>query len=337
MSFEPIVLLATSEMVDLARRICQRLNDGAGTRGRFCLVEVWETHFANGEIKTKIPETIRRKEVYFLTSLQTPDPNTAVMRCLMTLDAISRASASSITLVTPFMSYTRQDRKDEPRVPITARLLADLIQVNRKVERVLTVDLHADQIQGFYTIPVDNLYGALVHRDYFRKKHQGLRNRMVVVSPDLGGVVRARRFARMLDPEIPVYSIDKRRPRPNQVEVMNFVGGSVEGKEVIIYDDMIDTGGSIIAAANEIRERGATSVTAVASHAIFSSKSGVPAEKAFADSGIQVVVTESIPRDEKYRIEHQDWLTVLPLDYLLGEAIHEASIGNGSISRLFEK
>jgi len=203
------------------------------------------------------------------------------------------------------------------------------------VARVLTFDLHSDQAQGFFTIPVDNLLAAFVQAPYFKSLYGGDYRKVVVVSPDFGGAIRARRFAELLG--VPVYVIDKRRVKPNQAEVINFVGGNIAGKNVILYDDMIDTGGSIVAAANEARRRHARSVTAVATHRIFSPKDGKSAEQRLKDAGVNVVVTESIPCSPEYRAEHRDWLTVLPLDEFLAEAVHQASTVGGSVSALFGK
>lgn len=324
------VLLATEEMENLGRRMAEGLARRDRTFG-FAVIKT--IRFANGELVVQIAETIRRRQVYLLTSLQVPDPNTAFMRLLIAIDAIARASADGIALVLPFMSYLRQDRKTGSREPITARLAADLIQVNGRVGRVLTFDLHSDQAQGFFGIPVDNLLAAFVHAPHLKKLYNGDCSNVVVVSPDFGGAIRARRFAQLLD--VPVYVIDKRRLRPNQAEVINFVGGDIAGKDILLYDDMIDTGGSIAAAAREAKRRQARSVTAVATHRIFSGKDGKTAEQRLKDAGVKVVVTESIPCSTDYRAEHSDWLTVLPLDEFLAEAVWQASKVGGSVSSLF--
>lgn len=324
------VLLATDEMAGLGQRMAERLAKRDETFG-FSTIET--TRFANGEVNVRLSETVRRREVYLLTSLQLPDPNSAFMRLLIANDAIARASAESIALVLPFMSYTRQDRKAKSREPISARLMADLIQVNPSVKRVLTFDLHSDQEQGFYSIPLDNLLAAFVHAPYFRQLFQGDFSNVVVVSPDFGGAVRARRFAELLG--VPVNIIDKRRLKPNEAEVVNFVGGDITGKDICLFDDMCDTGGSTVAAAAEVRKRGARSVTAVVTHLIFSEKDGIEAEERFQEAGIKVVATESIPRSEEYLEAQRDWLTVLPLDEFLAEAVFQASKVGGSVSSLF--
>lgn len=333
---QDITILAGESMKCVAKRVYERLKEKSD---RFSYSEVEYIQFANKEIKPRISESVRHKEVYLFHSAYHPDPNTSLIELLLTADAVSRASAKSITLVMPYMSYLRQDRKDEPHVPISARVTADLIQSNPKVERILTLDLHSDQAQGFYQIPVDNLYGSLVHAEHFEKQYQGDYSNLVVVSPDHGGVVRARRFAKSLDESVPVYIIDKRRTGPNQCEVMNFIGGDVTGKDIVIYDDMIDTGGSMIAAAKVAKARGARSVYGCVSHGLFSSKDGEvgSTEKRFAESGLDVVVAESIPRSEEYLEQNKDWLTVLPLDELLEKAVYEASSVGGSVSSLFSR
>jgi ribose-phosphate pyrophosphokinase len=288
------------------------------------------TKFANGEVKPWIPETVRGEHVFFLHPLQDPDPNTAIMLMLLTADALKRASVSGITLVLPYLPYLRQDRKDKPRVPISARLLADLIESNEKVDRVITLDMHADQEQGFFSIPVDNINARGVHADYFRKRFDGDFSNVIVVAPDFGGAVRARRFATRLGEHVPVSIIDKRRPGPNEVEVIGFVGEGVDGRDVILYDDMIDTGGTIRAAVAEIKGLGARSIRVCATHALLSAD----AAAAFQAASCSVVVTPSIPRPEDYWKANASWLDVVSIDELLTSAIHEASLVGGSISKL---
>ncbi|MFH1400334.1 MAG: ribose-phosphate diphosphokinase [Nanoarchaeota archaeon] len=324
-----IEILGSDEMAHLARQVYERLKGDE----RFSYSQVEYTTFANGEIKPKIPQTIRHKDVYLFHSLYHPDPNTSYMKLLFTMDAVARASADSITLVLPYMSYLRQDRKDEPRVPISAKVMADLVQTNPRLERIMTMDMHCDQEQGFYRVPVDNLYGSLVHGEYFREKYGGNFENLVVVSPDHGGAVRARRFAKSLDESVPVYLIDKRRTGPNRAEALHFIGGDIEGKDVVIYDDMIDTGGSIVAASKMAYERGASHVYAVATHGIFSAG----AERRFADAGIEAIVTQTIPRDDAYYERNKEWLTALPIDDLIARAVDESSRAGGSVSRLFER
>ncbi len=330
-----IKILATEEMKEIAQRVYQLLK---AKDSCFSYAEVDIISFTSKEFKPKITETVRHQEVYLFHSLYHPDPNSAFMKLVLTIDAISRASAKSITLVLPYMSYLRQDRKDESRVPISARLMANLIEVNRKVERILVMDMHSDQAQGFYNIPLDNLYGALVHKDYFEKMYKKDFTNVVVVSPDHGGVVRARRFAKYLDREMSIGIVDKRRSgsRSNKVETLHYLGPEIKEKEVILYDDMIDTGGSIIAAAAMLLAKGAKKVYACATHGVFSAPSEkITAEERLRTARIKVVVTNSIPRTKEYTKKNQDWLTILPIENLLANAVHESSKVGGSVSILF--
>ncbi len=326
-----IELLATEEMQPMAQKIYKKLRD---TDCEVNYSELQETVFANKEIKPKVPESIRQKDVYLMHSMHYPDPSAGLVRLMLSMDAISRASPKSLTLVLPYMTYTRQDRKDEPRVPISARMIANIVE-SYPVERIITMDLHCDQAQGFYNIPVDNLYGSLIHSDYFKEQYQGDYSNLVVVSPDHGGVTRARRFARSLDEDVPVYIIDKRRSGPNKVEIMNFIGGDIEDKDIVIYDDMIDSGGSILKAAELAYKRGANNVYAAVSHAIFSEKD-IPAEQKFAESQLKVVATDTIPRSAEYYEQNKRWLIPLKVEDLFAKAIYESSKPGGSISKLFE-
>jgi ribose-phosphate pyrophosphokinase len=330
---QSIEIIGSGEMETLARTVYERLKSFGLDVG---YQSVQYTTFANGEIKPKIPETVRHKEVYLFHSMYHPDPNTALVKLLLTNDALSRASVEGITNVLPYMSYLRQDRKDEPRVPISAAMSADLIQSNPKVGRIMTMDLHCDQAQGFYKIPVDNLYGSIVHAEYFREKYGGNFGNLVVVSPDHGGVVRARRLAKALDESVPVYLIDKRRTGVNKAESLHFVGGDISGKDVLLYDDIIDTGGSIINAANVARERGARNVYAVATHGIFSQNREMSGEERFRKACLEVIIAGTIPRSAEYLDQNKDWLKTLPIEDIFARAVYESAIVGGSVSKLFE-
>jgi ribose-phosphate pyrophosphokinase len=215
--------------------------------------------------------------------------------------------------------------------------VANCIQATGAVDRILTFDTHSDQIQGFYDIPVDNLYGALIHSEHFKQVYAD-RSNLVVLATDQGGVVRSRRFATMIDETIPVYSIDKRRTGPNKTEVMNFIGDDIAGKDVIVYDDMIDTGGSIIAAAEMAKKRGARQVYLCATHGLFSTKPGEKmTEERFRNAGMEVIVTDSIPRSTEYMQQNSDWLTIKSIEPLLSKAIEESAAYGGSISSLFSR
>ncbi|HAC2692292.1 ribose-phosphate diphosphokinase [Listeria monocytogenes] len=280
------------------------------------------THFSDGEIQINIEESIRGCHVYVIQSTSNP-VNQNLMELLIMIDALKRASAATINIVMPYYGYARQDRKARSREPITAKLVANLIET-AGATRMITLDMHAPQIQGFFDIPIDHLNAVRLLSDYFSERHLG--DDLVVVSPDHGGVTRARKMADRL--KAPIAIIDKRRPRPNVAEVMNIVG-NVEGKVCIIIDDIIDTAGTITLAAKALREAGATKVCACCSHPVLSG----PAMKRIEESPIEkLVVTNSIALPEEKWIDKMEQLSVAAL---LGEAIvrvHE----NASVSSLFE-
>ncbi|EAE9091245.1 ribose-phosphate diphosphokinase [Listeria monocytogenes] len=280
------------------------------------------TYFSDGEIQINIEESIRGCHVYVIQSTSNP-VNQNLMELLIMIDALKRASAATINIVMPYYGYARQDRKARSREPITAKLVANLIET-AGATRMITLDMHAPQIQGFFDIPIDHLNAVRLLSDYFSERHLG--DDLVVVSPDHGGVTRARKMADRL--KAPIAIIDKRRPRPNVAEVMNIVG-NVEGKVCIIIDDIIDTAGTITLAAKALREAGATKVYACCSHPVLSG----PAMKRIEESPIEkLVVTNSIALPEEKWIDKMEQLSVAAL---LGEAIvrvHE----NASVSSLFE-
>ncbi len=279
------------------------------------------SNFSDGEIMVQINENVRGSDVFVVQSTCTP-VNSNLVELLLMIDALRRASASRITAVMPYYGYARQDRKSQPRVPISARVVADLLNAT-EVNRLLTVDLHAGQIQGFFGIPVDHLYAAPVLADYVRKAYH---NDIVIVSPDAGGVERARAFAKRLGASLAI--IDKRREKANVSEVMNVIG-DVNGKDAILFDDMIDTAGTITSSASAIKENGAKRVVAACSHAVLS---GPALDRINASELEEVIVTNTIPMQEKQAKCRK--LTVLSVGPLLGEAIkriHEET----SISSLF--
>ena len=282
------------------------------------------SRFSDGEVKVNVEESIRGAHVYIVQS--TSDPvNDNLMELLIMIDALRRASAKTINVVMPYYGYARQERKAQSREPITAKLVANMITI-AGADRVLTLDLHAPQIQGFFDIPVDHLIGVPLLADHFLEK--GLfGDDVVVVSPDHGGVVRARKLADFL--KSPIAIIDKRRPRPNVSEVMNIIG-DVAGKKCIIIDDMIDTAGTITLAAAALLDKGADSVYACCTHAVLSG----PAVERLDESEIkEVIVTDSIQQPEG---RHLDKLQTISVGNLVGEAIkriHE----NRSVSPLFQE
>ncbi|HEX3010543.1 MAG TPA: ribose-phosphate pyrophosphokinase [Syntrophomonadaceae bacterium] len=279
------------------------------------------SHFSDGEISVAIDESVRGVDVFVVQPTCFPS-NDNLMELLIMIDAVRRASASRINAVIPYYGYARQDRKSRARDPITAKLVSNLI-VEAGAERVVAVDLHATQIQGFYDIPVDHLPGVPTIAEYFKSK--GLTKNAVVLSPDVGGVTRARNLAAKLG--APLAIVDKRRPAPNVSEIMNVIG-EVEGKSVIITDDIIDTAGTICASAKVMMEKGAKEVYACCTHPVFSG----PAIERLTEAPIkEIVVTNTIPLNEKQLPN----ITVLSIAPLIGEAIlriHE----DLSVSKLFE-
>lgn len=277
--------------------------------------------FSDGEVYVDIQESVRGVEVYVLQSTCTPT-NDNLMELLIMLDAFKRASAVSVTAVIPYYGYARQDRKVAPRTPISAKLVADLITA-AGATRVVCVDLHAGQIQGFFNIPVDHLYATPVLLDYIKKNFD---DDIVVVSPDAGGVERARAFAKRLGTSLAI--IDKRRPRPNVSEVMNIIG-DIEGKTAVLLDDMIDTAGTITQAAEALQKNGAKQVYACATHAVLSG----PAMDRIEKSPIkELVVTNTIPPLKG--VTQSAKIKRLSVGSLLGEAIKRIHCGE-SVSSLF--
>ena len=277
--------------------------------------------FSDGEISVNLWETVRGTDCYIVQS--TCDPvNDNLMELLIMIDAMKRASAGRINAVIPYYGYARQDRKAKARDPITAKLVADLIMA-AGADRVLTMDLHANQIQGYFDIPVDHLLGMPILAKYFQERHM---DDLVVVSPDHGSVTRARNLAQYLN--CPIAIIDKRRPEPNKSEIMNIIG-NIEDKNCIIVDDMIDTAGTICNAANAIKDLGAKSVRAAATHPVLSG----PAVERLESSAIEeLVLLNTVPLPVEKRLTKMTFLSVAPL---FAEAMTRV-FTNGSISVLFD-
>ena len=311
-----IKLFAGNATPELAKRISERLyiSLGDATVGRF----------SDGEIQVQINENVRGADVFIVQSTCAPT-NDNLMELIVMVDALRRASAGRITAVIPYFGYARQDRRvRSARVPITAKVVADMLSTVG-IDRVLTCDLHAEQIQGFFDIPVDHMQALPLMARYFKEK--GLYgDDVVVVSPDVGGVKRARKLAEKLDCKIAI--IDKRRPKPNVAEVMNLIG-EVEGKVAIFIDDMIDTAGTITNGADAIAQRGAKEVYACCSHAVFSD----PAIERLEKSALkEVVITDSIALPERKRI---DKVKIISVDSVFAAAIDRIT-NNKSVSELFE-
>ena len=297
----------------LAKEICQRMNLPLGN--------AVVGQFSDGEINVQIVDNVRGMDVFVVQPTSSP-VNRHLMELLIMIDALKRASASRITAVLPYYGYSRQDRKVQPRVPITSKLVADLITA-AGANRVLTMDLHAGQIQGFFNIPVDNLFAAPVLLEYIRAKKF---TNLTVVSPDAGGVERARAFAKRLNAALAI--IDKRRDKPNEAQVMHIIG-DVKGRDCLLLDDMVDTAGTLTEGAAALRANGAGSISAACSHAVLSG----PAIKRINDSTLdELITTNTIALDSKQ--QQCKKLTVLSVALILSEAItriHEET----SLSSLF--
>jgi ribose-phosphate pyrophosphokinase len=308
-------LFAGNATPELAQRIANRLYTKLG--------DISVGRFSDGEISVEINENVRGGDIFIIQSTCAPT-NDNLMELIVLVDAMRRASAGRITAVIPYFGYARQDRRPRSaRVPITAKVVADFLS-SVGVDRVLTVDLHAEQIQGFFDVPVDNVFGSPVLLNDIKNREL---DQPVVVSPDIGGVVRARAVAKMLN-DADLAIIDKRRPRANVAQVMNIIG-DVDGRDCVLVDDMIDTGGTLCQAALALKEKGAKRVFAYATHPIFSGKA---AENIAASVIDEVVITDSVPLSEE--IKKLGRVRQLSLAPMLAEAIRRVS-NEESISAMF--
>jgi ribose-phosphate pyrophosphokinase len=298
---------------ELAEAICKELDQplGDSTAGKF----------SDGETTVNLNETVRGADV-FVIQPTCPPTNDNLMELLILIDALKRASAGRINAVVPYYGYARQDRKAKAREPITSKMVANLITI-AGADRVISMDLHAAQLQGYFDIPVDHLLGGPILADYFRDK---ISEDTVIVSPDLGGVQRVRSFANILD--LPIAIIEKRRPKANVSEIMNVIG-DIEGKDVILVDDIIDTAGSMTKAAEALKEFGAKKVYACCSHAVLSG----PAIERISNSVIEkMVVTDTIPLTEEKKIDKIEVVSVAPIFAQAIKRIYE----HESVSILFD-
>jgi len=298
---------------DLARRIAAHLHISLGK----CTVQT----FSDGEISVEIEETVRGREVFIIQPTSQPT-NDHIMELLVMVDALRRSSAERVTAVVPYFGYSRQDRRPRSsRVPITAKVVANMLE-SVGVDRILTVDLHADQIQGFFNIPVDNVYASpILLGDVWRQRHENL----LVVSPDVGGVVRARALAKRLgDADLAI--IDKRRPKANVAQVMNIIG-DVEGKNCVLVDDLVDTAGTLCKAAGALKDHGAISVAAYCTHPVLS---GPAIDNIMASQLDELVVTDTIPLTEEAKSCSQ--IRQLSIATMLAETIrriyHDESVSS---------
>lgn len=310
-----IVLVSGTSNMALSKKISEYLD--------VALIDPQLRRFSNGEIYCELEKNVRGADVFVVQSTCTP-VNDNLMELLIMIDALKRASALSITAVIPHYGYARQDRKVSPRTPISAKLVSDLLTI-AGTTRVVTMDLHAGQIQGFFNIPFDNIYSSPVILNYLLKHH--LTENTICVSPDSGGVERVRHYAKKMNVDLAM--IDKRRTAPNVAKAMNVVG-DVRGKDCIIIDDMIDTAGTLVEAAKALKDEGAKSVIACATHPVFSG----PAITRIIESPhlSKVIVTDTIPLTEEAK--RTDKIVVLTIGEILAKAIHR-TFNNDSVSSLF--
>lgn len=312
---ENVTIFSLTSSKELTAEICKYLGREEG--------KIDVRHFADGEILIEPGESVRGKHVFIVQSTCKP-VNENLMEILIALDACKRASCAEVTCVIPYYGYARQDRKAKARQPITARLTADLLEA-AGADRVVSIDLHATQIQGFFKIPTDNLTAVQMIGQYFRKKNL---SEVIVVSPDHGGATRARQLAESLN-DVPIAIVDKRRQVANQAEAMNLVG-DVDGKNCIIVDDLVDTGGSLLGCISMLKSHGAKDVYCACTHGVFSND----ALKRVASSGVkEFVVTNTIPRTQA-EIEATSNLKMLSVGFLLAKTI-EAISRNKPISDVY--
>ncbi|MCH4014032.1 MAG: ribose-phosphate pyrophosphokinase [Solobacterium sp.] len=310
------VVFALTSSTDLAAAVCQDLNLPLG--------KIKVEHFADGEILVEPQESVRGRSVFIIQSTCNPVTD-RLMEVLVCIDACKRASAGEINVIMPYYGYARQDRKAKPRQPITAKLVADLLQV-AGADRVVVFDLHAAQIQGFFDIPIDDLTAVPMIGQYFKKKFEG-RDDLVVVSPDHGGVTRARRLADILD--APIAIIDKRRPKPNMVEAQNVIG-DVDGKTCVVVDDICDTAGSLVAGCEILKKHGAKEIYTAITHGVFSRDA---IEKIENSPIKEMVITDTVPLSDEKKAKTTK-ITVLSVADMIATTINSI-LGHKPVSLVY--
>lgn len=312
------VVFALTSNVELAAEVCKKLGVSLG--------KIKVEHFADGEIIVEPQQTVRERDVFIIQSTCTPVTE-HLMELLVCIDACRRASAKTINLIVPYYGYARQDRKAKPRQPITSKLVANLL-VTAGAHRILTFDLHAAQIQGFFDIPIDDLTAVPMIGQYFKEKNFPADD-VVVISPDHGGVVRARKLADMLD--APIAIIDKRRPKPNMVEAQNVIG-DVNDKICIVVDDIVDTAGTLCAGCQILKDKGAREVYVGVTHAIFSKDAMTKVENSVIK---EIVITDTIKLSDEKK-EQTSKVTVLSIAEMVAETI-EAIENHTPVSRVYDQ
>ncbi len=305
-------------------------------------IELRTMYFPSGEVMPKIVETIRSAWVYLFHCPYWPNTNTGLMEILLATHAIGLASADKLTIISPYFPYTRQDRRYEDedgeiqRVPISSRRIGDFIYRDRVVRNFITFDLHSEQGEAFFDGPVQNLPGRRIFVDYFREKFANDFSNVVICSTDVGGSKRIERLANALDPDMPIGIIRKSRKKDSvsQVKTLGYIGDDVRGKVVILNDDILDSGNSMIAAIKAIMELGAKEVIATATHGTLVSDEHGTAESKFKALGVEVKILDTIPRSQQYRDENASWLEMLPIDDFLGRVVCETHRSGGSINQI---
>jgi ribose-phosphate pyrophosphokinase len=338
---ENVIFVACPDMMHIAEGIRAILaSEYPSIRPKVLSIEYQK--FACGEYIARIPESVRNLDVLLFHAFQ-PDPMTSFLKMLIAMDAIRLGLPKSIKPILPFMPFQRQDRKDNERVPITAKLVWKLLDTNPAITSSITLDLHCEQEQAFSEQAIDNFPGVRIHARHLCEQYASRLHDLIIISPDLGSSKRTERLRdrilKISGVTVPVGIIDKRRPRPNVAEIKNYYGASPAGKTAVLYDDMIDTGGSSVAAADYMLQLGARDALLLATHGIFSPSKDkfharvvTSAEEKLCRSGHKVVITNSIPRSLPYMEKHRDWLTVLPIEETFARVIEEAMRVGGSVS-----
>jgi ribose-phosphate pyrophosphokinase len=344
-STDCIAILAQESMYDMAKNVHGYLREKY-IDDRFSCHMIPRKMFNNKELYPNLGPVsavnvggipLKNKKIFLFHSLRYPiDPNNSLIELGLTIDALVRATVEDITLVLPYMCYGRQDRKDKPRVPISFKFVAKMLQMYPKVVRIITMDMHADQCQGFFDIPVDNLPGGILHSLYLRNLFNNDFSTVAPVAPDQGSAKRTQRIAQWCQSGLPMFSLDKRRGEKG-IEILNFVGdkASIVGKTAILCDDEGDSGETLISGSKILLNLGAKEVYAVLTHWVGSEKDGVTAEEKFRDSPIKkVFVTNTIPRTKEY-YEANPWLTLIKIDEFIAKVIYNSTLIGGSVSDQF--
>lgn len=287
------------------------------------------TRFHCGEVKPKIAENVRGKEVFFFYGFTPGKFNEELITLMLTLAALDKADCKRTTLILPFFPYTRQDRKDEARVPLSASVIIEMLCLSSSLERIVTMDMHSEQLESVFSrkVKMDHLPGSVLMAPWIKKAFEASLDDLVIVAPDNGSAKRAKKLARLIAPNVPTAIFDKERDKDGS-KIGDIIGAPVAGKICVINDDMIDTGGTIADAAATLRSLGAREVVISATHALFSTKKDVTAYETLAKAGALVVVTDSLPT------ESRDWLTVIPIGDLMGDVMFENLTPDGSVSKI---